>query len=446
MKYLGKDAAIAIEDRSSEGDWSEDHFANSEASTDTAGDDFMIPVMEGNEEEDMEFFDTVESQDALHEMFPSMEITSTSSHSTVLRVIDECCPCFIDMFSKRGKYVTTYAFQGGRNAGRPIIFRTVPMFEEMIGDLECNVIEERFSHRLASSERTRRALGLQYSQVLQEQSGRGPLTEFQRMKSPFDRKFLSKPQPQLKKLPSFRCGMFVARALSDRHWIEEWAIVTDQEMCFHHLDKTKPTFKISFSSIVGVKKVVGSEKCPLPSYSFLSVETFGRTHYLMFRSDKERDQCHDSIKGDIHANGASSSSFTNHLISVDEPMEEFLHKSSMWDCSKRKLLNCRRYSFKTPTTQAQPDSLELAEQALLKATALQPKGPDDADLMSFLDCAAALKDADAHTLNPDERLAFFLNLYHVMIMHAFIVLGPPDSSFKWITYFNNIGTFSLTCC
>ena len=41
-----------------------------------------------------------------------------------------------------------------------------------------------------------------------------------------------------------------------------------------------------------------------------------------------------------------------------------------------------------------------------------------------------------------ERLAFFLNLYHVMVMHAYLVLGPPDSSFKWVSYF---GTISYQC-
>ena len=53
-------------------------------------------------------------------------------------------------------------------------------------------------------------------------------------------------------------------------------------------------------------------------------------------------------------------------------------------------------------------------------------------------------------LDEQTRLAFFLNLYHTMIMHAYLVLGPPDSSFKWISYFNTIAyqcsddIFSLT--
>jgi len=134
----------------------------------------------------------------------------------------------------------------------------------------------------------------------------------------------------------------------------------------------------------------------------------------------------------------SSRSFTNHLIEVDDPMHEFLHKSNMWDCQKRRILNCRTYSFRTRRTMSPQETLEIAEQALIKVMSLQPKGPNDSDLIEFLDYAAALKDADAYSLNEEERFAFFLNVYHIFIMHAYIVLSPPDSSLKWMSYFTTI--------
>jgi hypothetical protein len=86
----------------------------------------------------------------------------------------------------------------------------------------------------------------------------------------------------------------------------------------------------------------------------------------------------------------------------------------------------------------QQETLALAERALTKVMALQPKGPDDSDLRDFLDCAASLKDADAHSLDEQQRLAFFLNVYHVVIMHAYIVLSPPGSSLEWMSYFTTI--------
>eukprot|EP00568_Trieres_chinensis_P009467 CAMPEP_0183298092 /NCGR_PEP_ID=MMETSP0160_2-20130417/5213_1 /TAXON_ID=2839 ORGANISM="Odontella Sinensis, Strain Grunow 1884" /NCGR_SAMPLE_ID=MMETSP0160_2 /ASSEMBLY_ACC=CAM_ASM_000250 /LENGTH=255 /DNA_ID=CAMNT_0025460047 /DNA_START=677 /DNA_END=1441 /DNA_ORIENTATION=+ len=66
---------------------------------------------------------------------------------------------------------------------------------------------------------------------------------------------------------------------------------------------------------------------------------------------------------------------------------------------------------------------------------------DDAEstnLHEFLDSAADLKNANVAELTESERLAFFLNLYHVMVMHAYLVLGVPDSSFKWVSYFSMI--------
>ena len=40
--------------------------------------------------------------------------------------------------------------------------------------------------------------------------------------------------------------------------------------------------------------------------------------------------------------------------------------------------------------------------------------------------------------------AFFINLYHVMILHAFYILGPPSTSVvRWANYFN---LASYQCC
>merc|ERR1711902_427763 len=42
-------------------------------------------------------------------------------------------------------------------------------------------------------------------------------------------------------------------------------------------------------------------------------------------------------------------------------------------------------------------------------------------------------------LNSTEKTAFFINLYHIMISHSYLVLGlPPSNGFKWISHFNMI--------
>lgn len=118
----------------------------------------------------------------------------------------------------------------------------------------------------------------------------------------------------------------------------------------------------------------------------------------------------------------------------------------MWNCKQRRILNSGRYSFRA---NYHSSPLQLAENAL--RLALEPSLEDDLEKRRlFLSSAAMLKDATPGILSESERLAFYLNVYHIMIMHAFLVLGPPGSSLKWISYFNNIAyqvgddIFSLT--
>lgn len=244
----------------------------------------------------------------------------------------------------------------------------------------------------------------------------------------------------LMKNPSTKSGV-LARAISDRHWVEEWGCLVTGEIQFFRLDKMKPHFRISLSNIVKVNLLAEEDSPLLSGYHFLSIETFGRVTCVMLPCEEDAKSWKDAIneqRPTPDLSLQSMNSFTNHLIDVDEPSAEFLQRSSMWDCNKRKLLNCRKFSFRTPHKTDPQSTLALAEIAVRKATALEPKGPNDSDLIEFLDCAAALKEADAHSLNETERFAFFLNVYHIMIMHAFLVLGPPDSSLKWLSYFNNI--------
>lgn len=126
----------------------------------------------------------------------------------------------------------------------------------------------------------------------------------------------------------------------------------------------------------------------------------------------------------------------------DNPAEEFLHKSTMWRCKHRRLLNCAHFSFHSRLV-AQEDPLELVTRVLRLAL-------DGDATRAFLEAAASLKDTATNHLAEDKKLAFFLNLYHVMISHAFLVLGPPNWGLVWINYFNNVAyqvgddIFSLT--
>jgi Protein of unknown function, DUF547 len=447
LKFLGADAEMEPLDddmvSDADTDLSEEQLDLESTSPSLTGDVGLMPAFD--EEEELQFFDTVENQSMLLDDDGSAfsfstdileSLVSTSPHNNMLRVIDEFCPCWIEMCIRKGRYVTLYAFHGKQRPDRPS-FRTVEMVEEAFGERLLFQVDDRFSTRLSEAERTRRIFGLKYAEAHVDKKMHGNLSRFEQARTRFEARFLQRKEASSKNVSWIKCG-FVARALSDRHWKEERIVLRDEEIFFQNMEKPKTHFRISLSSVVRVS-IPNEETLPLlPCFFYLQLETFGRVTYLMFHSLEDRGSWMDTLTGLLRHRRPSSRSLTNHLIDVDDPTHEFLHKSSMWDLQKRRILNCRRYSFRTPRSKEQPDTLLLAERALRMALALEPKGPNDSDLSAFLDCAAALKEADAYSLNEEERLAFFLNIYHVMIMHAYIVLGPPDSSLKWITYFTTI--------
>ena len=57
---------------------------------------------------------------------------------------------------------------------------------------------------------------------------------------------------------------------------------------------------------------------------------------------------------------------------------------------------------------------------------------DGVSLLQGIDLA--LLDFD---LESAEALCMFLNLYHCMLIHAFLIMGLPSSMYKWSTFFRN---------
>ena len=50
--------------------------------------------------------------------------------------------------------------------------------------------------------------------------------------------------------------------------------------------------------------------------------------------------------------------------------------------------------------------------------------------------AAELQRCDPRLLNRDDRMAFFINIYNALIVHATIVKGVPDDTFKRLKFFD----------
>ena len=57
-----------------------------------------------------------------------------------------------------------------------------------------------------------------------------------------------------------------------------------------------------------------------------------------------------------------------------------------------------------------------------------------------VDATCLLRHASLSQCSEAEQLAYFINLYHLMTQHAFLVLGPPASPQQWkiFTFWNSV--------
>lgn len=406
------------------------------------------------------FFDA-EEENSLHEMdeesfHPTLDSRSRSSVD-MLSTIDTVCPAMIEIHHK-GKYIKTYAFNLTKKGGT--VFRTAASVEEYFATSNAKrAAEDMWSPRLSSSERCRRILGQTIVRALSDDSASGisRISKFAELQTTFGSDFLRREEPSWVRKQKMKVhrGGYGARAMSDRHWMEEWIQITDRYLSFHNPEKQKPHLRINLQSIVEVKCLPSTDAPVLSSYCFVAVATLGRTIYVMFPSDVESQSWVDLITGLIAMRNAcdsqssldSQSASSEQTFSFDAPTDDFLQESSMWNCKQRRILNGRQFSFNSGVCKTQ-DPVALVMDALVRA--LDQSDEDESSMIAFLNSVAALKNVDVYCLDEQGRLAFFLNLYHTMIMHAYLVLGPPDSSFKWIGYFNAIAyqcsddIFSLT--
>jgi hypothetical protein len=400
-------------------------------------------LVEEYEEEEYFFFDA-EEENSDHELGRD-ELNARSQQGShpmkLLHKVDSLCPAWIEV-SQKGKYTTAFAFPNTESS--TMVLRTYQEFESFFSiDDAKDTTEEVWSPRLSSTEKRRRILGLSLAEAAADSSSKAAkrVKDFQSLRTELDSTFLKRKRRAIpsKFADSVRTAGFVARAISDRHWIEEWAIVTDQLVLFFSPEKSKPHYHINLRKVLKAQRLAVEERPQFPSYALAEVELLGQSIYLMFSSESLCEEWLESILSAIPDRDGgvsldSAGSGANDLwMSVDDPTDEFMQKSSMWNCKQRRILNCGRFSFRT-----QPcDPCTVASDLLVKA--LKPREEsDDSLLRDFLRAASALKNVDAYRMEGEERLAFFLNVYHALIMHAFLLLGPPDSGFKWMSYFNTI--------
>ena len=429
--------------------------------------DNEIKFYDGENESESQFFFDAESEAEMEESersssrapTPTSQLQGTIStpsfsliRTDLLMSIDYACPARVDIFYDGKAYVKAFAV----NVKSRTSFRFEQDCRNLVskssGDRATIAIKETFSPRLASMEKLRRAVGF----ILfgnKSETGVEPdkVKKFEKKKSKLDGDFLLRPKPPLtdKERPLCRISGFVARALSERHWIEEFAMVMGRTVAFYSADKFgKPRFRVSLSNVTRVERLPHDWGPQIFGYHILTLTTLGRTVYMMFHSDADIDAwikvlesllATTSDEDDSLLSSSESTSGGTMIPEFSSLTEEYLHKSTKWDSKNRRILNCATLCFRKDRKARDP--LFLAQDALqkgLELTVSTAEGVEDAvQRRAFLDSAAELKRCYVEDLTEKERLAFYLNIYHLMITHAFLVLGPPDSKLKWKNYFSS---------
>lgn len=404
---------------------------------------FDVSMNDDEDESDLEtlFYDA-EQSGAFFDLDQSPHMPSQANE--ILIAIDKYCPAWVEVISSRGGYKKAFAV----NLNGATMLRSIDDCDELLaGSKAVAFAGKLFSSRLSSTERMRRMVGWALVDPHLIGVRQSNLVVFQQRRRLFVNGFSRDGPPNVneKVRALARLSGFVFRAMSDRHWTQEFVTLTSRAIYFYHPDKKKPSFHISLSSIMEMTRLP-AEDCPTISNSFvLTIRTLGRSVYIMFGSEEDRERfLAESLKlkivegdtSELAVSVCSESTTASRLSLLDNPADEFMQKSSMWNCQRRRILNSGKLTFRQPSIPSDP--LQLVEDALRQALEPVNKADEVEQRRAFLDSAAMVKQADVRDLPHKQRMVFFLNLYHLMIMHAYLVLGPPDWSLKWLTYFNSI--------
>jgi hypothetical protein len=247
----------------------------------------------------------------------------------------------------------------------------------------------------------------------------------------------------------------IALALSRRHWSEQYLILTkDVLLLIRHRESKDVTISINVMDILAVR-AMPQDLCPIASLGFLEIETHTRVLTIMVRSDMQLNGWMGafvtlgimaSTEETQQVRMLSSSNQSAYL--VKEMEDVFIARPACWKTDKRRVYNYRRIIFKSSLIstlsnhfQQEINPNDLIESILTTIFFLCQSDhtrANDREWVKFWDDISLLQTIKLIGLTETQRLAFFLNLYHVMVLHACLMFGPPPAWNHWNAFFNNI--------
>lgn len=239
-------------------------------------------------------------------------------------------------------------------------------------------------------------------------------------------------------------GAVCARALHQSSWREEWCGIFQHHVSFYPHFAKKPERVLLHRDITSIRRLDGlAMDYPMPGLHMLAVDTLGRVYYLAFARESMRESFLNILQNSVFLAEESSQS---NPVPTHDPQEAFLLKSERWagmqskSASKphsRLILNARRMKFDgTDFMRRAEDEDEILhvritkfmESTLRHALTLGPQSALGSTI-SFLDMTCTFSSIPIHKLGAgDEALCFFINLYHCLVQHILLMLGPPTKS------------------
>ena len=306
--------------------------------------------------------------------------------------------------------------------------------------------------KMSLSEKRRRQVVESYKAAIAKGSLGGAINSLLQFETDNDRKFLSMHSTRKSKArdDSVWEGN-VAFALSNRFWTECFLVITPSEaILFKYQNARQIRLQIPIENMMRAKSMRTDEVPFEGGYAFLKIESLARVFYFLLKNERVLVD----IKTALAAVGVTSDAAV-HVADADDTFPYHLDRPPAWKLGKKMLYNSRRILF---TTTGVPQHLrcrtpcELVEVLLAKAINLSTlwvsrgiapitsvKKHELIKLwVEFLDELSVLQVLDIPSLSECERAALFLNLFHIMVIHGSLVLGPPQSRSSWQPFFNDV--------
>eukprot|EP01134_Creolimax_fragrantissima_P008600 CFRG8600T1 len=246
----------------------------------------------------------------------------------------------------------------------------------------------------------------------------------------------------------------------ETRWCESWAVLSSLQLCLYASSRRKPNWSINMQNVLSVSM---SGPGPMDGYYF-EIETVGRVYYLAVSSERERAVWLKCLENRL----AMCRKVRDVFPPQTDPRDVFVVRSRRWG-RERSILNMRNQIIASDQTKSKfllgstsnntkidrnDENIELVDAgvsaikeplALVSALLSDVLNLDSESpmtmLIAFLSKTAHLKLLtidQISSLGHDEALSFWLNLYHCLLSHALLLIGPPNTARQIMTFYNDI--------